>query len=304
MRRITKNRVVAATTAALLLAGSVVATNDDIKNDIKLAFCATDVVAADVVTDFVVDQGFAEGTFDVNPTNTPVESDSGAHHGNAAFLEDGAYTDETLNAYLTGTDPHSVLAQKLVNEKLGDREVDWVLVYFKTAVNIEGITGVVDNEPVNFGTRASGAGEFIWFPVDQSNCQVVDGLVIRAACGNISIRVVPPPACKEECTTPPPPCEYGPPDEDFLCPKSADPNDWMAIPVHVGPGEYTGETPPAVVTTATSDAGITDTALTPIGAETGGQTGGTTEVNRDEVTEVEEVANDDEKEEEVIVNPF
>ena len=174
---------------------------------IKTLFCNP----ANAVTQHLIDAGFEEGTFIVNPSITITGADAASERGSGAFSQDGAYTGEALKAFLSSTDPNAALAMGPVNAQLADRKVGWVLVYFTQSINIEGNLGVENGTVVDFGTRESGAGELIWFPVDQADCTVVDGLIIRAGCANPGTRVVP--VCKEEegCLPCPPTetCEGG-----------------------------------------------------------------------------------------------
>lgn len=165
---------------------------------------------ASLVKAHLEDLGFAPGTFEINHTAPLSDADAGSQRGDAAFNQAGVYSNEELQAYLSSTDPNAAMAQGKINEILGDRKVSWVPVYFKTAIDIEHNLGVTSDGVMDFGTTQQGAGEKIWFPVDQSNCRVVNGLVIRAGCGNPAATVVP--ACIREgsCTPPCPPGNTNP----------------------------------------------------------------------------------------------
>jgi len=171
---------------------------------IKTLFCNP----AEAVSQHLLDAGFKEGTFIVNPTIQLTDADEASQRGDGAFSRDGVYSGEALASFLASTDPLAAQAQVVVNERLGDRKVNWVPVYFLTAVNIEGNLGVENGAIVDFGTRESGAGELIWFPVNQADCTVVDGLIIRAGCANPGTRVVPD-CIETECLVCPPNLPYG-----------------------------------------------------------------------------------------------
>jgi len=219
---------------------------------------------ATAVSNHLEEAGFAEGTFVVNPTNQLTTGDAATHRGDAAFNQAGIYSNEALADYLSSNDPNAAKAQEIINERLAGRTVSWVPVYFAVAVNIEGNLGIGGEGVVSFGTTNSGAGELIWFPVDQANCQVVDGLIIRAGCANPGDRVVP--VCTENCT----PC---PPGNTIpsCAPKSSNPDDYTypdgKPPVTVTtPPE---SSPPPVVTEQTGGGGVVDTPTNDPGSETG-----------------------------------
>lgn len=88
-----------------------------------------------------------------------------------------------------------------------------------------------------------------------------------------------PPTTPPRSTTPPeePECPEGQvPNENGECvvPKPVDPDKWIGgDDIDVDEGEYTGETPPVVITEETNN-GVTDHANQPPSSETGGQAGG------------------------------
>jgi hypothetical protein len=199
---------------------------------------------ASLVKAHLEDLGFAPGSFEINPTAPIRAADAASTRGPAAFNQDGVYSNEQLKAYLASTDPNAAVAQGKINEILAGRTVSWVPVYFATAIDIVGNLGI-DASGVFSANTMSGAGELIWFPVSQADCKVIDGLVLRAGCGNPATNVQPPCIREGSCT---PPCPPGNTNSD-CAPKDpkvsvTPPPGWTPLPLD--PIEPTLPAPPAV----------------------------------------------------------
>lgn len=185
-----------------------------------------------VVTAQVKASGFEDGDFVVNPDLSTIPETAEAYQrGGGAFNTNGVYTQEQVESYI---DADATL-KAVIDERLDGRtNVVWIPVYFTVKIDIGDNLGVENGQVINFGTRHSDVGELVWFAVDQTNCQVVQNLIIRAGCANPGSWVAPP--CTEvDCTPPPNPCPNG------LCPKDPDDDRIIEGTTPLGPGlETTG----------------------------------------------------------------
>jgi hypothetical protein len=149
--------------------------------------------------------GFGDDDFVVNPDLSTIPETAEAYQrGGGAFNTNGVYTQEQVENYINA----DAALKAVIDERLDGRtNVVWVPVYFTVKIDIGNNLGVEDGKVINFGTRHSDVGELVWFAVDQTNCQVVQNLIIRAGCANPGSWVAPP--CEGDCTPPPNPCPYG-----------------------------------------------------------------------------------------------
>lgn len=163
---------------------------------------------ASAVSQHLRDLGFKGGDFVVNPNIENIPKDAEMHtRGGGAFSDEGAYTIGQLEAYLDSSSGNAALLREEIGKSLDGSEAA-VPVYFHGEIDVLGNKGVVNGQVEDFGTRESGAGELIWFFVNEM-CEVED-VIVRAGCINPGEGVRPP--CREEegCE---PECPNG------LCPK-------------------------------------------------------------------------------------
>lgn len=166
-------------------------------------------VAQQKVTEYLLSQGWKAE--EITTDLTVQDGDAIFTAGNEAFSANPVFTTEELNAYLASKDARAQLASQIVRDAIGDKEVTWVGIKFLVPIQIEGNLGT-DGQTVTSGaTTQSGAGDVIFYAVDLDGCTVIEGIAIRAACGNPITKVTPP--CRD-CN---PPCVYD-------CPK-LEPND-------------------------------------------------------------------------------
>jgi hypothetical protein len=259
--------------------------------------------ATDCVVEHLTTQGWVQGT-DFTTDLTVQDGDEIFSSGASAFSANPIFSTAELSEFLKSGDARAELATQVVQSAVGDKDVQWVGIKYLVPIQIEGNLGTDGATVVDFGTRNSGAGEIIFYPVDMANCQVIEGIIIRAGCGNPGKGVVPP--CRENCE--PPECPAG--NEIPKCaPKPGDPDEWVGGDgIDVDAGEYTGEDPPEVTTEETNN-GVTDNANQDPGSETGGNAGGDANTgDRDPAPPPEDGVNgsDDEdgSSDEEISNPF
>ncbi len=192
-------------------------------------------IAQQKVTEYLLSQGWKAE--EITTDLTVQDGDAIFTAGNEAFSANPVFTTDELNTFLKSEDARAQLASQIVRDAIGDKEVTWVGIKFLVPIQIEGNLGT-DGQTVTSGaTTQSGAGDVIFYAVDLSNCEVIEGIAIRAACGNPITKVTPP--CRENCN---PPCVYD-------CPK--DPADDPPAPegvVPLGPGaeEPVPPPPPAI----------------------------------------------------------
>lgn len=168
--------------------------------------------------------------------------------GSDAFHTDGpVFSSEQLEQYLADDDARAQLASQEVQNRLAGKDVQWVGIKFLVPIQIEGNLGTNGSEIINYGTTSSEVGDVIFFPVDE-NCQVVEGVIIRAGCGNPATRIIPP--CEGGCK---PVCPWNPalPPEHPDCEQPKNPEDdviedgWEPAPI-TGPADPTPTPAPSI----------------------------------------------------------
>ncbi len=191
-------------------------------------------IAQQKVTEYLLSQGWKAE--EITTDLTVQDSDAIFTAGNEAFSANPVFTTEELNAFLKSEDARAQLASQIVRDAISDKEVTWVGIKFLVPIQIEGNLGT-DGQTVTSGaTTQSGAGDVIFYAVNLDGCTVIEGIAIRAACGNPITKVTPP--CRD-CE---PPCVYD-------CPKieADDPaNPGGVIPQGPGAEEPVAPLPPAI----------------------------------------------------------
>lgn len=239
--------------------------------------------AVKTVEAFLAKKGFPKNSFAVSPKGfNPPKGSEAWKAGSDAFSSNPVLTLKQLNQLMKAKTGSDALAAAIINERLAGRKAIPVAVMFVGTVHIEGNLGVYGGQAKNLGTRQSAAGDVVWVWVDQSNCQIVSGLVVRAGCGNPGKDVNPPPGPKPSPSpspTPPgptpTPCPSGQtPNTNGVCvePKSGDPKDYAypsgkpPVPTVTTPPEAS---PPPVATSKPGGGGVTDNPTKKPGSESG-----------------------------------
>lgn len=256
-----------------------------VKNESNLRPTAcTTANAVKAVQTLLIKKGFDKNSFAVSATGfNPPKGAEAWKAGGDAFASNPVLTLKQLNQLLKAKSGGDALAAAIINERLAGRKATPVAVMFVGTVHIEGNLGVYGGQTKNLGTRKSAAGDIVWVWVDQANCKVIPGLVVRAGCGNPGSDVNPTPGPRPGPTpgptppgpTPNPTCPPGQTrNVNDVCvePKSNDPKDYTypsgkpPVPRVTTPPEAS---PPPVATSKPGGGGVTDNPTTKPGDESG-----------------------------------
>lgn len=246
-----------------------------------------------VVSAWLIDKGFDADSFKVslkgfNPPKGSEAYNNGSH-GN--FADNPVLNIKQLNRLLRAKTGSDGIAAAIIADRVNGRNAIPVAVMFTGKVNIEGNLGVSGGKATDLGTRRSAAGDVVWVFVDQSNCDIIAGIVVRAGCGNPGKDVHPPDPGPKPGPTPTPtptpsptptptpkPTPTCPPGQNVnvngICvePKSPDPSDYTypsgkpSVPPVTTPPE---NSPPPVETEKPGGGGVTDSPTKPPGSESG-----------------------------------
>lgn len=158
------------------------------------------------VATWLYEKGFTPDSYELSLTGFDPEKGTEAWEaGSDAFASQPILNLDQLNTLLQAKHGREGRAAHIIANRLEGREVTPVAIMFNSRVNIEGNLGVNSGQVVNLGTRKSHKGDIVWVFVDQTNCQVVGGLVVRGGCGNPGKNVVPPQPPGPPPPPPPPP---------------------------------------------------------------------------------------------------
>lgn len=176
----------------------------DGNNGIDLAQCQVDAV-----TDYMIEQGFAEGDFVIGAENLDPSHESLTQQGEYAF-GDPILGREDLASSFASQDARAIAARERLSNRFPDQNAsgelfdpqNWEFIQVLTPSIYQGNTGFKDGVVVDMGDRINDTGDGYWLFIDSSLCEVArdaDGNagIIRVGCANGGDNIIPP--CITDC---------------------------------------------------------------------------------------------------------